>query len=584
MKRHVNSLFFKIACTVIAGVMCLAVALTVTNIMISKKIFVDNFAESQQKIFNQIDNEFYNFYRDITTIMTTLERSDLVNNYLYGDITEQERMKISYQLGEQMKNSRLSEYSDLSVFLIGENLKSYIINSSDRFSVPKKEIVENSIARKAEEYQGEIICQYLENGFTWVTDKQPAVVFAKSWPSTQNSEDTYAFITIKEANIRKMYSSFTVPSNDIVLLNQDNEVISSDNPDYLKGENSASFARIAKEMEDSDVYKTEKNTDGKICTYLVQQLQSTHYNILGIINSDEAFQDQYDFWELTVMTIAMAAIIVLLIFLFVRQQTKPLSELVQTMQNSRKMKYKEHVQVKGTDEVRKLSETYNDMVDELDSYIHSLIQVEKDKRAAEIHTLQMQINPHYIYNTLASIKWLIWQGDTQKTTGVIDAFIALLRNTISNTDEFVTVEQEIQNLKNYVLINQARYGDSVSAEFYVTPQCSSYRVPKLILQPFVENAFFHGFADGRRGKIQVFVKEEGDCLRFEIRDDGIGIKTERLMELKNGNASKTEHFTGIGVGNVDQRIKLIYGEDYGIHISSEEGKGTTVTLTLKKKI
>lgn len=172
------------------------------------------------------------------------------------------------------------------------------------------------------------------------------------------------------------------------------------------------------------------------------------------------------------------------------------------------------------------------MVDELDSYIHSLIQVEKDKRAAEIHTLQMQINPHYIYNTLASIKWLIWQGDTQKTTGVIDAFIALLRNTISNTDEFVTVEQEIQNLKNYVLINQARYGDSVSAEFYVTPQCSSYRVPKLILQPFVENAFFHGFADGRRGKIQVFVKEEGDCLRFEIRDDGIGIKTERLMELK----------------------------------------------------
>ena len=164
------------------------------------------------------------------------------------------------------------------------------------------------------------------------------------------------------------------------------------------------------------------------------------------------------------------------------------------------------------------------MVDELDSYIHSLIQVEKDKRAAEIHTLQMQINPHYIYNTLASIKWLIWQGDTQKTTGVIDAFIALLRNTISNTDEFVTVEQEIQNLKNYVLINQARYGDSVSAEFYVTPQCSSYRVPKLILQPFVENAFFHGFADGRRGKIQVFVKEE----------DRTAHGTEKWKRLENG--------------------------------------------------
>ena len=240
------------------------------------------------------------------------------------------------------------------------------------------------------------------------------------------------------------------------------------------------------------------------------------------------------------------------------------------------------MKVEGTDEVQELSQTYNDMVDELDKYIHQLIQVEADKRSAEIHALQMQINPHYMYNTLESIKWLIWQGDAEKSTKVIDAFISLLRNAISNSDEFVTVEQEITNLKNYVLINHARYGDGVNVEFFVAAQCSGYKVPKLILQPFVENAFFHAFPEGKKGSICVFVKEAGENLKFDIEDNGVGMKTEQLVALNRKENQKSEHFSGIGIGNVDDRIKLIYGMNYGINITSEEGKGTKVTLIVPK--
>ena len=157
------------------------------------------------------------------------------------------------------------------------------------------------------------------------------------------------------------------------------------------------------------------------------------------------------------------------------------------------------VKVEGTQEIRELSATYNDMLGELDNYIQKLMQVEKSKREAEIHSLQMQINPHYIYNTLASVKWLIWQGDKEKSVQVIDAFIQLLRNTISNKNEFITLKEEIENLKNYVLINQIRYGNQVNVDFYVTPDCEEQKVPKLILQPFVENAFFHAFPQGEKG-------------------------------------------------------------------------------------
>lgn len=584
MKRYVNSLFFKIACTVTAGILFLSAVLMVMNIMMSKDIFVDHFAESQQKIFEQIDREFYDFYEDVASIMTSLEKSSILDTYLYRELDSKEKMKNSYELERQLQETKIGEYSDLTMLVIGENYKSYISNDSDRFSVPKEEVLESSAARKAREHRGQLICQYEKQGFTWVTQTDPVVVFAKAWMSKDGKQDTCALIMIKESTIKEMYSAFTVTSNDIILLNQDDQVVSSDNPLYLQhnGEANNTLYRIVKRMEEKMIYQSEEEIEGSRSTCLLQRLQGTNYKILGMINSEKAFQERYKFAELTFLTLGVLIFIVCAVFLFVRQQTKPLSRLAEAMQNSRNTKYKEHVAIEGTYEVRELSETYNDMVDELEQYIENLIQVEKDKRAAEIHTLQMQINPHYIYNTLASIKWLIWQGDTKKSTDVLDAFIALLRNTISNTDEYVTVDQEIENLKHYVLINQTRYGDAVQVEFYLTPQSGEYKVPKLVLQPFVENAFFHGFPEGRKGKIQIFVREDGDSLRFDIQDNGIGIKPEQLVALNNGRVEKSEHFTGIGVGNVDQRLKLIYGVDYGIHINSEEGKGTTVTLILPK--
>ena len=221
-------------------------------------------------------------------------------------------------------------------------------------------------------------------------------------------------------------------------------------------------------------------------------------------------------------------------------------------------------------DARQLTSTYNTMIRDINQYIEQIVSIEKEKRTAEIHALQMQINPHYMYNTLASIKWLAWQQDTKKTTEVIDAFISLLRNTISNTDEFITVEQEIRNLENYVKINQVRYGDHVKVEYYIPVQCMELRLPKLILQPFVENAFFHGFPEGRTGCIQIFARLEERYLRFDIEDNGVGMNAETLMSLKQKEKIKGEHFTGIGVNNVDDRIKMIYGMDYGINIVSND--------------
>ncbi|WP_157453656.1 sensor histidine kinase [Clostridium sartagoforme] len=120
-------------------------------------------------------------------------------------------------------------------------------------------------------------------------------------------------------------------------------------------------------------------------------------------------------------------------------------------------------------------------------------------------------------------------------------------------------------------------------EYFIMPECNGYLVPKLILQPFIENSFFHGFPSDEEGKIQVFIKEQGEDIKIEIYDNGVGIEEETLEKVKEKRETRNEHFSGIGVNNVDSRIKLIYGNQYGIEIKSKLNKGTTVTILLPIK-
>jgi len=218
------------------------------------------------------------------------------------------------------------------------------------------------------------------------------------------------------------------------------------------------------------------------------------------------------------------------------------------------------------------------MLGEMQQYIDKLMEVEKAKREAEIHSLQMQINPHYIYNTLASVKWLIWQGNKEKSVQVIDAFIRLLRNTISNKEEFITLKEEIENLKDYVIINQTRYGNSVNVEYYVLPDCEGQKIPKLILQPFVENAFFHAFQQTKSGSIHIFIYQNKGKLYCDITDTGDGMSKEQVAMLLHASSTSG---TGnrIGISNVRDRLAILYPEENGFEIISERGYGTHIMLS-----
>ncbi len=585
-KIHINSLFVKILCTVIIGIVCLSASLSMLNLFISKDVFAENFSASQQKAFKQIDNDFYEFFSLITDVATRASTSWAVHEYLTAENQEpEEEMKTIYYMQDHMNETRLDEHSELNVMLVGFNGKSHFLNSARR-EISLDEILKGKAAKKAIENPDKLICEYEESGYTDNQKKSPVLVMAKvlSYGET-NQYDGIIFISIKESEFENIYEYFTSDTNDIIILNQDEEVVSSNERGYLTGEKQEKleFILTKVEMEDNALEEVKDKSRGNVEMYLTQKIQGTNFRMLGIIDPNVAFQQQYNMKNNILLTLVITILISFFIFVFIRQQTRPLSKLADKMRLVQKGNMQEYVQIEGTEEIQELSKTYNTMLQRINQYIEEKLKIQEEKRNAEIHALQMQINPHYMYNTLASIKWLIWQGDTAKSTAVIDAFISLLRNTISNTDEFVSVEQEIENLRNYTLINQTRYGDAVDVEFYVSESCKECLVPKLILQPFVENAFFHAFPKGMSGEISVFVKEERHYLRFDIVDDGVGMGTETLSALRNKTTKKSEHFTGIGINNVDDRIKLIYGMDYGINIVSEKEKGTTITILLPRR-
>lgn len=585
-KIHINSLFVKILCTVIIGIVCLSASLSMLNLFISKDVFAENFSASQQKAFKQIDNDFYEFFSLITDVATRASTSWAVHEYLTAENQEpEEEMKTIYYMQDHMNETRLDEHSELNVMLVGFNGKSHFLNSARR-EISLDEILKGKAAKKAIENPDKLICEYEESGYTDNQKNSPVLVMAKvlSYGET-NQYDGIIFISIKESEFENIYEYFTSDTNDIIILNQDEEVVSSNEHGYLTGEKQKKleFILTKVEMEDNALEEVKDKSRGNVEMYLTQKIQGTNFRMLGIIDPNVAFQQHHNMKNNILLTLVITILISFFIFVFIRQQTRPLSKLADKMRLVQKGNMQEYVQIEGTEEIQELSKTYNTMLQRINQYIEEKLKIQEEKRNAEIHALQMQINPHYMYNTLASIKWLIWQGDTAKSTAVIDAFISLLRNTISNTDEFVSVEQEIENLRNYTLINQTRYGDAVDVEFYVSESCKECLVPKLILQPFVENAFFHAFPKGMSGEISVFVKEERHYLRFDIVDDGVGMGTETLSALRNKTTKKSEHFTGIGINNVDDRIKLIYGMDYGINIVSEKEKGTTITILLPRR-
>ncbi|MFD1887034.1 sensor histidine kinase [Paenibacillus wenxiniae] len=577
-----QGLFFKLFIVMVVSIIAVCLLTSLVTIRMSERLFTETFSITNSKVLNQIKTSMESLNDSIVNAVSHASQNGTVKNYLAGGDGDSISSGATYfSMGQQMKQikSNVDAY-DVGVTVVGVNGRSYTSDWS-YWPVNISNLADSLITKHTVDQPRRLMYQYDEE--TAKDGKENYIIASKALME-RTSDFLYGtiYVAIREDQFKRFYSNFTSTGNDVLILDSNGRIVSS-NQDELIGTFSPQLLKDVTEMQDQQMSYKNADVMGKNHIILSNYIPEYDFYLVNLIDRQYAVGQIINVRDIALICIAIVAAALLTVFLISRRLTQSLTRLVRQMSTITEKDFGNYVNVTGSYEVQELSRAFNYMLDELNDYIARLLETQKEQRNAELAALQRQINPHFLYNTLASIKMLVQKGNKETAAETINALISLLQNTISNVSETITIEQELENMKNYVFINHVRYGGKVQVNYFVSPDCMDYHVPKLIIQPFIENAFFHAFNEKGAGVIYIMVSRQDDMLVCEVVDNGDGMdgfsdsaEGSRLPNPK----SKRQLFTGIGVQNVHNRITLLYGEQYGVSISSQKGKGTKVKVTL----
>lgn len=288
-------------------------------------------------------------------------------------------------------------------------------------------------------------------------------------------------------------------------------------------------------------------------------------------------------FELTAVIVGVIAIGALFISLIISESiSKPIKQLGMITNQVAKGDLSVRSDIKNGAEVKVLSDSLNIMIEKLSNLIETVKSEQTSLREAELRLLQEQINPHFLYNTLDTIIWLAETNKSETVIDMVSSLSAYFRSSLSKGKNIVTLHDEILHVRSYLSIQKLRYGDILEYEINIPDELTYCRVPKITLQPLVENALYHGIKNKRgKGRIEINGIFKDGNLILTIEDNGLGMKPERLMQVIDGiydNDENNKNF--FGLYNVNKRIQLYYGTEFGIRMESTYGEGTRVEVII----
>lgn len=347
--------------------------------------------------------------------------------------------------------------------------------------------------------------------------------------------------------------------------------------------------RIKRNLEEGNLYQQNMEiweNDVQIVTTLVRDeiSQYTYYEVRAMQQTREDYQR---FFKNMIRFCVISFIIILGVDLFLsyyipRSITKPFRELNEVTKQVAQGNLSVRSNVQTGEEAAMLSDSMNIMIDKINELLEQVKTEQIRLRKAEFELLQAQINPHFLYNTLDAIIWLAEAGEQKRVVSMVRNLSDFFRTSLNRGKDKNSIKEELLHVRSYLEIQKVRYQDILSYEIDVPEELNGYSIPKITIQPLVENALYHGIKN-KRGMghilIQGIMKE--DCYEIIVKDDGIGISRDRLIQVQNGIKNKV--LTGkdfFGLYNVNERIRLNFGEEYGIQINSIAGEETTVKIIL----
>ncbi|CAN7239163.1 cache domain-containing sensor histidine kinase [Paenibacillus sp. LjRoot56] len=391
----------------------------------------------------------------------------------------------------------------------------------------------------------------------------------------------YVIVGLEPSVVQKLFAQYEDNESMVIIDAQGKILVDKDSSqigkpfayyDQLPPEEGTSFVKVAGEeyiMQSAQVTPEWKLVNMTPYKAAAQQIQSFRKTDFGI----------------QLVFLFLFAVVLLYV---VRTLTKPIAKLVQTVVRIESGQLSERSNISGGDEVGRLGYVFDRMIDRIELTLFENKREQELKRKAELAMLQAQINPHFLFNVLNSIRLKIMMKGDEENAELISSLSALLRMTINRNNEYITLHEEIGINEHYVRLLNSRHGDRVILRVSAASDTLLIQIPRFLLQPLIENAYIHGLKS-KAGEITIIsrIAEDGR-LQVEIQDSGVGMTPERLLELRNHleatpilpvvEEASSPSLSGIGIHNVFERLRMIYGHRFDYDIASSLGHGTQIIL------
>ena len=393
-------------------------------------------------------------------------------------------------------------------------------------------------------------------------------------PLERNGEEAWVALDLRFASISSYINNVGIGQHGYCFLMDESGILYHPQQQLiysqLKSEDTDTLANLP------DGTYSESNV-----IYVLQTVEGSPWRVVGVSYVDELVTSSLweNFWLLALAAAAILLAALVSSIVISRALSRPLKGLSRAMRLFEKSADTfTYAPVGGAREVQELSESFGHMVVKIQHLMETVRREEINLRKTELKALQAQINPHFLYNTLDSIAWMCEQGRNDEAVQMVNALAQLFRISISRGHELIPIRSELRHAESYLKIQKHRYKNQFSYRFDVDESCLDFLCNKITLQPIIENAIYHGI-NGLvdEGEIVITLRADGSDVVFTVADNGVGMEAEQIQAILR--KERSDH-TGIGIKNVNDRLKIYFGEGYGITIDSEPDVGTTVTIRM----
>jgi two-component system, sensor histidine kinase YesM len=543
------------------------------------------------QLVNQVNQNINTSLLKIKNYSDDIIISPDVNNRLTGyknmGETDKATIRFIFSRALQLKFLNTSNVDDvLMIFINNENQTDYDTTHVGNQFRWKKEELDRIIRLNNQKENTKNFTLSLAN--IEGTDGTDIVIGRKSGNGMTSDVMGHLFIAVNQDYLRDIYKDIDIGKGaDIFIFDSDGILISGKNPGMNIGKLFPEKKLIEQIKKDDkpngSTFSIKIGKENQLVAY--SKIENTNLYIVSTIPYSYLNSETSNFnFRIAFLTFAILILAIIVSFIISQGISAPLKKLEKSMVEFGEGKINNRVEVDREDEIGHLQKSFNSMAIDIKELLVKIEKENKLRRMTELKVLEYQINPHFLYNTLDTINWMAQKAGQPDIGSMVTALARFFRLGLSKGKEIYTIKDEIEHVHNYLIISKIRYKECFKFNIEVDTEIMEYKTLKIILQPLVENAIKYGISkNNNQGCIHITGRNEGNSIILQVADNGRGIEKEKLNYLNKALTEMQDissNESGFGLLNVHQRIKLNYGENYGVFLESQTGEGTTVKITL----